>query len=60
LAAYKATSLKIDEQERYNRALGQYLAGLASLSRTAELLELPVLDLRMRFVRLGGGNVVTA
>ena len=50
---YQATATVADEQERYNRSLAQYLAGLISLSRAAELLELPVQDLRMRFVRLG-------
>jgi antitoxin (DNA-binding transcriptional repressor) of toxin-antitoxin stability system len=42
-----------DDQERYNRILAEYLAKTISLSRAAELLNLPVLDLRLRFIRLG-------
>lgn len=41
-----------DEQELYDRVMAYYLAEMISLSRAAELLGLPVLDLRMRFVRL--------
>jgi hypothetical protein len=41
-----------DEQERYDRVMAFYLAEQISLSRAAELLGLPALDLRMRFVRL--------
>ena len=41
-----------DEQERYDRVLGAYLAEAISLSRAAELLRLPVIDLRFRFVHL--------
>lgn len=40
------------EQERYDRVFGAYLAGIISLSRAAELLNLPVIDLRFRFARL--------
>ncbi len=50
---YQVTMEIDDVQVLYNQALGQYLAGLVSLSRTAEILDLPVLDLRMRFTRLG-------
>jgi predicted HTH domain antitoxin len=50
---YQATATVADEQEQYNRTLAHYLAGLISLGRAAELLGLPVQDLRMRFVRLG-------
>ena len=39
-------------QERYNLVLAHYLAGAISLGRAAELLELPWLDLRSRFLRL--------
>ncbi len=41
-----------DEQERFNLVLAHYLAGAISLGRTAELLNLPWLDLRTRFLRL--------
>ncbi len=41
-----------DVQERYNLILAHYLADAISLSRTAELLGLPWLDLRTRFLRL--------
>jgi predicted HTH domain antitoxin len=41
-----------EPQERYNLVLAHYLAGAISLGRTAELLELPWLDLRTRFSRL--------
>jgi predicted HTH domain antitoxin/antitoxin (DNA-binding transcriptional repressor) of toxin-antitoxin stability system len=41
-----------DFQERYNLAMAHYLAGAISLSRAAELLDLPWLDLRTRFQRL--------
>lgn len=41
-----------DLQERYNLVMAHYLAGAISLSRTAELLDLPWLDLRTRFQRL--------
>ena len=41
-----------DLQERYNLILAHYLAGAISLSRVAELLGLPWLDLRTRFLRL--------
>jgi predicted HTH domain antitoxin len=42
-----------DEHERYNRVLAYYLPELISLGRAAELLELPLFDLRRRFSRLG-------
>jgi len=51
--SYQTALEEIDEQERYNRALALYLAELASLSRAAEQLNLPPLDLRMRLLRLG-------
>jgi predicted HTH domain antitoxin len=41
-----------DTQERFNLVLAHYLAGAISLGRAAELLELPWLDLRSRFLRL--------
>ena len=41
-----------DAQERFNQVLAHYLAGAISLGRAAELLELPWLDLRNRFLRL--------
>jgi len=39
-------------QDRVNVVLVHYLAGAISLGRTAELLGLPWLDLRTRFLRL--------
>ena len=39
-------------QGRYNLVMAHYLAGAISLSRMAELLELPWLDLRARLHRL--------
>ena len=39
-------------QGRYNLTMAHYLAGAISLSRVAELLELPWLDLRARLHRL--------
>jgi predicted HTH domain antitoxin len=41
-----------DTQERFNLVLAHYLAGAISLGRAAELLEIPWLDLRSRFLRL--------
>jgi predicted HTH domain antitoxin len=41
-----------DTQERFNLVLAHYLAGAISLGRVAELLEIPWLDLRTRFLRL--------
>jgi predicted HTH domain antitoxin len=41
-----------DPQERCNLVLAHYLAGAISLGRAAELLGLPWLDLRTRFLRL--------
>jgi hypothetical protein len=41
-----------DPQDRFNLVLAHYLAGAVSLGRAAELLDLPWLDLRTRFVRL--------
>ena len=41
-----------DSQERFDLVLAHYLAGAISLSRAAELLDLPWLDLRARFLRL--------
>jgi len=48
-AAAEATR---DLQARYDLVLAHYLADAISLSRAAELLNLPSFDLRMRFVRL--------
>jgi prevent-host-death family protein len=39
-------------QEKYNLVLAYYLAEEISLSRAAELLDIPWLDLRTRFLRL--------
>lgn len=39
-------------QARYDLVLAYYLAGEISLSRAAELLEMPWLELRSRFLRL--------
>ncbi len=41
-----------EPQGRYNRVIAHYLAGSISLARAAELLALPSLDLRTRFLRL--------
>jgi len=41
-----------DPQDRANLVLAHYLAGAVSLGRAAELLDLPWLDLRTRFLRL--------
>jgi len=41
-----------DLQGRFDLVLAHYLAGAISLGRAAELLELPWLDLRTRFLRL--------
>ncbi len=41
-----------DPQECYDLVLAHYLSGSISLARAAELLRLPVLDLRTRFLRL--------
>jgi hypothetical protein len=49
----QAVAALADEQERYNLVIGMYLSGAISLARAAELLELPAIDLRFRFVRLG-------
>ena len=48
-AAVQAIS---DPQARYDLVLAHYLASSISLGRAAELLKLPSLDLRLRFVRL--------
>jgi hypothetical protein len=40
-------------QDRFDVVLAHYLAGSISLSRTAELLNLPWLDLRSRLYRIG-------
>ncbi|GAB4495535.1 MAG: hypothetical protein OHK0052_03280 [Anaerolineales bacterium] len=42
----------IVEQSNYDNAMRLYLSEQINLSRLAELLNLPVLDLRLRFVRL--------
>lgn len=41
-----------EPQARFNLVLAHYLAGAISLERAADLLELPWLDLRTRFLRL--------
>lgn len=41
-----------DPQDRFNLVLSHYLANAVSLGRAAELLDLPRLDLRTRFLRL--------
>jgi antitoxin (DNA-binding transcriptional repressor) of toxin-antitoxin stability system len=41
-----------DSQGRFDLVLAHYLAGAVSLSRAAEILGLPWLDLRTRFLRL--------
>ena len=41
-----------DPQNRYDQILAHYLAGAISLARTAELVGLPWLELRTRFLRL--------
>jgi hypothetical protein len=41
-----------DDQERFDLVIAHYLAGAISLARAAELLDLPSLDLRTRFIRL--------
>jgi len=40
------------QQARYDLIMAYYLADAISLSRAAELLRLPSVDLRLRFVRL--------
>ena len=42
----------LPEQERYDRAMGAYLAGAISLGRAAELMGLEWIDLRSRLQRL--------
>ena len=42
----------LDPQAVYDRVVSSYLAEAISLGRAAELLELPWLDLRTRFIRL--------
>ena len=42
-----------DEQELCNRVIAYYLAGIISLARAAELLELTYFDLRTRLLNLG-------
>ena len=51
LADQQVTST-LDPQGRFNLILAHYLAGAISLGRSAELLELPWVDLRTRFQRL--------
>lgn len=41
-----------DPQQLYDLVLAHYLGGSISLGRAAELLELPLLDLQARFLRL--------
>jgi predicted HTH domain antitoxin len=42
----------IDLLERYNVVMAHYLAGAISTGRTAELLDIPWIELRERFRRL--------
>lgn len=42
-----------DEQDLVNRVLAYYLAGIISLARAAELLDLTFFDLRTRLLNLG-------
>ena len=42
-----------DEQQKCNLILSHYLAESINLNRAAELLGIPWLDLRTRFLRLG-------
>ena len=51
LADRRVTSIS-DPQDRFNLVLAHYLADAISLGRAAELLELPWVDLRIRFRRL--------
>lgn len=48
----EAVAAQESAQERTTLILAHYLAGVISLSRAAELLQLPWLDLRTRFIRL--------
>jgi prevent-host-death family protein len=48
----EAVATQPSPQEQYDLVLAYYLADEISLSRAAELLELPWLDLRTRFLRL--------
>jgi predicted HTH domain antitoxin len=48
----RAVEALSDPQERSTLVLAHYLAGAISLQRAAELLDLPWLDLRTRFLRL--------
>ena len=42
-----------DRQSAYDISISSYLAGSISLGHTAELIDLPLLDLQARFIRLG-------
>jgi predicted HTH domain antitoxin len=42
-----------DAQARWNRIIAAYLDGHINLGRAARLLDLPIEDLRERFLRLG-------
>jgi predicted HTH domain antitoxin len=42
-----------DRQSAYDLSISSYLAGSISLGHTAELIDLPLLDLQARFIRLG-------
>jgi prevent-host-death family protein len=48
----EAVAAQADLQSQYDLVLAYYLAEEISLGRAAELLELPWLDLRTRFLRL--------
>lgn len=48
----EAVAARESAQDQTNLILAHYLAGAISLSRAAELLQLPWLDLRTRFLRL--------
>ena len=51
-AGLEALSSARDAQARFDLVLAYYLAGEISLSRASELLRLPWLELRTRFLRL--------
>lgn len=51
--AEEAVLARDREEDVYALVVGQYLAEAISLSRVAELLHVPMLELRARFQRLG-------
>ena len=42
-----------DDQQKYNLVISHYLAECININRAAELLDIPWLDLRTRFLRIG-------